>query len=71
METKTETPGRRLPVFTRAREERLRARVPLTRLCVETGIPLVYLSGYERGLHKLTPEQVLARRDAIRRLKGR
>lgn len=69
METETKPPARLLPVFTAARLERVKARIPLTRLSVETGIPLVYLSQYERGLRNLLPEQEARRRDAIRRLK--
>jgi hypothetical protein len=70
METETETkaPVRLLSVFTPAREERMRARVPLTALSVETGIPLVYLSQYERGLRNLSPEDEARRRRALRRL---
>jgi predicted nucleic acid-binding protein len=69
MESEARSTARLLPRFTRAREERVRARIRLTRLSEETGIPLVTLSEFERGLRKLSAEKRARRSEAIRRLK--
>lgn len=59
---------RRLPALSEARRERLEAQIPLLLLAAESGLSLVLLSEYERGLRPLTPIQELARREAIGRL---
>ena len=49
---------RRLPPLTDFRIRRLRARLPLDVLAVQSGVPSASLSRFERGEHQLTGPQL-------------
>lgn len=57
-----------LPPLTDARLLRLRARVPLVALAAESGVPLVVISEWERGLREISGAQQEAVRAALGRL---
>jgi len=61
---------RRLHPLTDDRLERLRHRVPLIALSVESGIPLSALSLAERGLRPLSSTRSQLRDEALKRLAG-